>query len=181
MFAWLAPYKLAALAALAGLVVLLVGGQYVTIVRLRADLAQERAARATDRADADRAYAAEQTRFRLESDRRAAALQEIVDDAQTKASQSRADADAAGAAAGRLRQRVAALAAAASGTPTDSTTAQGGPSAADAADLLADMQRRLGEAAGLLAHIADERGDAGAACERAYGALTPSVRLGEPL
>lgn len=179
--AWLAPYKLAALAVLAGAAVLLIGGQYVTIVRLRADLAQERASRATDRADADRAYAAAQVRARAESDRRAADLQEIVDDAQTRAAQSRADADAAGAALGRMRQHVAALVAAAGGSASNPAAAEGGPSAADAARVLADMQRRTGEAAGLYARLADERGDAGTVCERAYDALTPRVRLGEPL
>lgn len=106
----------------------------------------------------------------IETTRRLTAQQEAADVASRQARRARADAAAADAAAGSLREHVARLAARAAGD--DPAAAAGGQTAADAAGMLAELQRRADERAGILARIADERGIAGAACERAYDALT---------
>lgn len=111
---------------------------------------------------------------RAEERRRADALQEIAHETQSQLDRARADADAATSAGERLRQRVAELAAACR-RPTGDPAAPGSGQAADtAARVLADVQRRLDEAAGRIARHADEARAAGLACERAYGALTPA-------
>jgi len=80
--------------------------------------------------------------------------------AQETAAQDRAGADAAADALRRLRQRAAhACGGAAPAAAAGSQAATGGPVVS------AELFSRLGEAAGRLAAIADERGRAGAACE----------------
>jgi hypothetical protein len=106
----------------------------------------------------------------IETTRRLTAQQEAANAAAQQARRARADAAAADAAAGSLREHVARLAARAAGN--DPAAAAGGQTAADAAGMLAELQRRADERAGILARIADERGIAGAACERAYDALS---------
>lgn len=117
---------------------------------------------------------AERWEARVRDAERAAALrlvraherqQEALTHANTATLAARRDAAAARGTADRLREHFAA-AAAASACP-----AYPGPAASSAADLLADVQRRIDEAAGELAAVADERGIAGAACERAYDSL----------
>lgn len=97
--------------------------------------------------------------------RAAAANQEIAHAAQNDAARARGDADAAAAALRRLRQRAAGRADQAASAPA------GSPAACDATAVPADVLQRLGEAAGQLADIADRRGIAGSACERAYESL----------
>lgn len=87
------------------------------------------------------------------------------------ATQSRADAVAVATADQRLRQRTAALAASCRAVPSDSTAAADGAAAASAGDLLADMQRRVTEAARQFAGVADGRGDAGTEAQGLYDAL----------
>lgn len=86
--------------------------------------------------------------------------QEITDATRDRLARVRADAAAADRASVRLRDVYAA--AVARGCPA---AAEGGASAPDAGHLLTLVQRRLDEAAGEFARIADERGAAGAACE----------------
>ena len=96
-------------------------------------------------------------RARLEADYR-----EITDAARDRLARVRADAAAADRAAVRLRDVYAA--AVARGCPA---AAEGGASAPDAGSVLAYVQRSLADRARALALVADERGTAGAACERA--------------
>lgn len=112
------------------------------------------------------------TKARAEDERRYNTLREIAENAQTELDRARADAAGAADAAGRLRQRIAALAAARCPAPGDTAAASSSPSADPAPDLLADVQRRLDEAADGVARHADHARAAGAACERSYDALT---------
>jgi hypothetical protein len=118
-----------------------------------------------------------QEEARAEEARRQAAQQEVIDEFQRQAERARADAVIASAAAGRLQQRVAALLAAARSGQAGSDPSPSSPSAPaeDAARVLADVLGRCVARAELLARIADERGAAGTACERAYDALTVST------
>ena len=114
---------------------------------------------------------------RIEEQRRAAAQKEATDEADKKLARARADVLIADAASGRLQQRYAALLAAARGgqAPVDTGSAQPGPTADDAALLLAELQRRLDARAGELAQYADSARIAGQTCERAYDALAASA------
>ncbi len=110
-----------------------------------------------------------------ETERRwTAAMEDVANEHQTQIAQARADADAATSAGERLRLRVAELAAGCRGASSSAAIAGAGPAARSGADLLADVQRRLDEAADRIARHADEARAAGLACERAYGALTPA-------
>jgi hypothetical protein len=105
-----------------------------------------------------------------ETTRRIGAQAEVTRDATAKAARARADRAAAVRAADRVSARAGELAARAAAC--DSTVAGEREAAADAARVLADLLRRADERAGVLAAVADERGIAGATCERAYQALT---------
>jgi hypothetical protein len=98
----------------------------------------------------------------------------VTDEAERQLTQARADAAIADAAAGRLSRRVAALVAAAREAASHPPAAGASPPAEDAIGLLAELQRRADEAAGIFARIADERGTAGQLCAAAYEALTPN-------
>ena len=84
----------------------------------------------------------------------------------------RADAAAAADAGQRLRDRIAAITATCGRAASDPGPASGSAPAVATADLLADVQRRLGEAAQGIAAHADAARAAGLACERSYDALT---------
>lgn len=108
---------------------------------------------------------------RLEEQRRAAAQQEIVDESVRIQARVVADAAAARDAAGGLRERVAAVAARCGASAPDPAASAPGPAASSPGDLLADVFGRLVVRAGELAVVADQRGAAGSACERAYDSL----------
>lgn len=122
-------------------------------------------------AAADAARAAEAA-ARVEEQRRIAALQEIIDDTESKLARARADAARAADVGQRLRERFSAVASACGAGAGGAGSAGSGPTASAAAGLLADVQRRLDEAAGRLAEFADASHAAGLACERAYGEVT---------
>ncbi|WP_395504702.1 DUF2514 family protein [Ectopseudomonas hydrolytica] len=105
-----------------------------------------------------------------ENQRRQAATEKADAEAQQQLAAARGDAERAGSALERLQQRLAA-AEQRSRDAGNSITAQLGQAAEDAARMRADMLGRLGEAVRLYADIADQRGIAGAACERAYEGL----------
>lgn len=107
-----------------------------------------------------------------ERTRRDAAQLEIIRNAIAETSRARADAAAAGAAGSRLRDAYAA----ALKRCTNPPAAAGSAPAASADDVLAYVQRRIDEAAGELAKVADDRGTAGRACERAYETLTEKAQ-----
>lgn len=108
---------------------------------------------------------------RAEEARRTAAVQKEADHARQDLTRAQADAAAAADAGQRLR---AALAAARRSCPAaaGSPAAVGSPPADPAEGVLADVQRRLDEAADGIAAHADAARIAGQACQRAYNALT---------
>lgn len=114
---------------------------------------------------------------RAEEQRRAEALQGVIDEAEKNLAKSRADAVAASNAGDRLRQRIAELTSTCGGGSSDPSPSGAGPATQSTADLLADVQRRLDEAAEGIARFADQAHAAGAACQRSHGTLTPP-RLG---
>ena len=117
---------------------------------------------------------------RTEERRRTDAVQEIANEAQSKLDQALADAGVARSAGERLRERIAQLTAACRAAASNPGAASSGAPAEATADLLADVQRRLDEAADGIAGFADKSAAAGKACERSYDALTtrPAGGLG---
>lgn len=87
--------------------------------------------------------------------------------AQKATDAARADAAAARTVAERLRQRATQLAGSCSATPSAGVPSPGAP-ASNPGDLLADMQRRIDEAAGSIAQYADEVTIARQACEASW-------------
>jgi hypothetical protein len=119
----------------------------------------------------ERAVAAAAVAAQTETTRRVAAQQEVAHAAQIQADAARADAAAAAHARDALRVQLDAFVRAHRG-PVDPGAAGGGSAASDPIGVLADVLSRADERAGVLAGVADQRGIAGAACERAYDALT---------
>ncbi|MCW1937493.1 DUF2514 domain-containing protein [Pseudomonas sp. MDMC_285] len=151
--------------------VLAVGGvQQVRVYGLQASLANEQSAHSsyrTEVAERDRRAAM----FVIqENQRRQAAAEKAYAEAQQQLEAARGDAERAGSALERLKLRLAA-AEQRSRDAGNSITAQLGKAAEDAARVRADMFGRLGEAVRLYAGIADQRGIAGLACEKAYDGL----------
>lgn len=105
-----------------------------------------------------------------ENQRRQAATEKADAKAQQQLAAARGDAERAGSALERLRQRLAA-AEQRSRDAGNSITAHLGKAAEDAARVRADVLGGLGEAVRLYVDIADQRGIAGAACEKAYDGL----------
>ena len=112
---------------------------------------------------------------RNEERRRVEAVAGIAAQAADRVRRARLDAAAAGVVADGLREQYAAalsgLRRCAGATGNPAATAGRSP-AADLERVLAVVQRSIDDRAGALAAIADERGAAGAACERAYESLT---------
>lgn len=137
------------------------------------DLAATKATYDSERAKAADASRVAETAARREEQRRTVALQEISDAASIRALH-RADASRAADVAGNgLRVQAASFAASASAAAGDSEVAGDCKAAGDAARVLAELLGRVEEAGRRMAAVADERGDAGQACERAADALTP--------
>lgn len=172
MTAWLKLVPSWAWAGAAGLVLaMVVGGvQQVRIYGLQSQLGREQAAHSnyrTEVAERDRRAAL----FVIqENQRRQAATEKADAEAQQQLAAARGDAERAGSALERLKLRLAA-AEQRSRDAGNSITAQLGQAAEDAARVRADMLGRLGEAVRLYADIADQRGIAGSACEKAYDGL----------
>jgi hypothetical protein len=155
---WCAPVLLAVSLAAGGY--WLAAGRYGTeLETLTAEHEREIGALRADleakRADAERQARETEARWRAQIDVQAA----------------QRDAVAAAAVSDSLRERASQLARACSGGATGATAARGGQAASSPGALLADVFARADAAAGDLARIADERGAAGAACERAAGAV----------
>lgn len=91
----------------------------------------------------------------------------------TKKRNQRAAVAAAGAvvAGNGLRERFAAVAATCRGPATDTGAGSSAPPANTAADLLTDVQRRIDEAAGVVAAFADAAHTAGLGCQREHDSL----------
>jgi hypothetical protein len=140
-------------------------GDAAGAARVQAVLDRERTAAAAAALQASEEQRAEETR-RTEAHR-----QEIAR-AQANITRLRAHAHAADTADLRLRERIAALAASARAASSDPAAADGGQAAGDAIGVFAVVLNRCSARIRLLADLADRRGAAGEACERAYDALT---------
>jgi hypothetical protein len=104
----------------------------------------------------------------IETTRRLNQQVEVVHEATLKVERIKADAAVADLAGRRLRDRANALVASCGASVAPAGQAAGAPGL-----VFADVLGRLDEAGRQLASIADERGVAGATCERAYDSLTP--------
>ena len=140
---------------------LVIGAQQLRLQSARADLLELRAE-----------YAAATIAAEKQARAREALLRIRIDTIQSEARHARETADTAAAAAadsaGRLQQQVARLLAS-RGATCDTIAAQRGQTAADLlAQVLTDMER----AGRAMAADADAAGIAGAACERAYDAIS---------
>ena len=109
---------------------------------------------------------------RAEEKRRQADLEAIVNETEQKLDAALADRNDARDAGQRLRDQIAALTGSCRRTGSNTVPAQAGQAADPTGDLLADVQRRLDEAANGIAEYADRAHTAGSACERSYDSLT---------
>lgn len=168
MTAWLKfvpswAYWLLALAVVAG-------GQQIRVLSAQSVAAQAQA----DLADYRTEVSERDRRAALfviqENQRRQAATEKADAEAQEQLAAARTDAERAGSALERLQQRLAA-AEQRSRDAGNAITAQLSQAAEGNARVRADVFGRIGEAAQLYAGVADERGIAGSACEKAYDAV----------
>lgn len=102
-----------------------------------------------------------------ETKRRMAAIDKVQKDAELQLETARADAANAGSALERLRQRLD-IAERRSRAAGNTITSQLGKAAEADSRVRTELLGRLGALAQLYAGVADERGVAGTACERAY-------------
>lgn len=133
----------------------------------RKDLADHRATAAESGRLAERAQRTLEQNWRSRVDG-------VIQDGQQQIAAARADAHRAGGAARQLQQQLAAYRTAVRAASAAPSASEGGASATDPLDLLADLFGRADARAGDLARIADERGTAGAICERHADAVTTS-------
>jgi hypothetical protein len=112
-----------------------------------------------------------QIQARAEEQRRVLAQAEVAREARDQAERLRRDRAGLDAAAARLRSAAASAAGEHPGA-SDPAAPDGRPAAADPNRVLALVLSEAEERLRALAAIADERGNAGATCERAYEALT---------
>ncbi|GER16670.1 DUF2514 family protein [Variovorax boronicumulans] len=123
------------------------------------DLAEYRATQAESARAAERAARNQEQNWRSRVD-------EVIQDGQQKIAGYRAAADRAGASERRVREQLAAYRAAVRSATAAPPVAGGGAPTTDPLDLLSDLFGRADARAGELARIADQRGAAGAVCER---------------
>jgi hypothetical protein len=162
------------LAALSAMLYLRLSSVQVAEQRAVAALATERAERAQEREKlVAEALASSEAARALEARWRAQHT-EVQTHAQNQIRAANADAARARDAADILRQRaevIGAQCAARSDAGPGAPAAAAGQAAASPGTVLADVLGRLAQTAGELAAIADARGAAGTACEKAYEAL----------
>ena len=161
------------LAAALAVAVLFAGLQTYRLATEQRDHVATMAAHAEHIAGMERAAREAEASARAEEQRRTAEVQKVANEANEALERARADADAAADAGVRLRERVAQLTAACGRGSSHPGPATAGQAADTTADLLADVQRRLDEAANGIARFADQAHAAGDACQRVHGALTP--------
>lgn len=140
----------------------------------RTQLAQAKADHAQQLAAWQTAVARAEARARQIEQQRAADIEEITRDAQTRLDRARSDARAADDVARKLRAHIALLvmpAPSGSAPARDSTPASASAPAAGPGILLAHLFRGADDRASELARFADHAHAAGIACERAYDAL----------
>ncbi|MBX3610409.1 MAG: DUF2514 family protein [Hydrogenophaga sp.] len=133
-------------------------------------LAEEQRDHAETRESYARTLATAVQAERDQQQRRIAALTKEAEDAHVREQTARRDADAARTSGERLRAQLSAVRAAACRGAAASAP---GPAADATERMLADVQRRLDEAADGIARFADLAHSAGIACQRSYDALSP--------
>jgi len=149
------------------------------LARAESRLSAERAARERERADAAVALAEATEQARQTEAQWRARHQEVQAHAQTKARAAATDAARARDAIDSLQRRAEIIAAQCANPTRDSAApdpsfAGRGQAAADPGAVLAQLLRGVTQAAAELAALADARGVAGTACERAYEATMPA-------
>lgn len=146
------------------------GGQQMRVLSAQSDAAQAQADLASYRTEVSERDRRAALFVIQENQRRQAATEKADAEAQEQLAAARTDAERAGSALERLQQRLAA-AEQRSRDAGNAITAQFSQAAEDAARVRADVLGRVGEAAQFYARVADERGIAGSACEKAYDAV----------
>ncbi len=170
--------KIGGLLALVALLVL----QTVRLSHEETAHAETRTAFAEHRTIAARAALAQNQAFEAQSSGWRKTQQENANANRTYLDELLRDNAALRTAGDQLRARTDQLRAAAGQAPRDPGAQPSGPTAGEAANLLAYMQRRLDEAAGGIGDFADRAAGAGHLCERDYDALkvTPSASRSPP-
>lgn len=146
----------------------------LTAAELRTELQAQRLQAAEDRAQAVAASASAAAAYRNIEQAWINKHQEIAREAQDQARRTAAAAVDARLAGDSLRQRAEQLAATCSAAAPNPAVASSGPTTTNPAAVLADVLRRVEETGRELAKIADDRGTAGVACERAFLGLLKS-------
>lgn len=146
------------------------GGQQIRVLSAQSVAAEAQADLANYRTEVSERDRRAALYVMQENQRRQAATEKADAEAQEQLAVARTDAERAGSALERLQQRLAA-AEQRSRDAGNAITAQLSQAAEDAARVRADVFGRIGEAAQLYAGVADERGIAGATCEKAYDAV----------
>jgi hypothetical protein len=145
-------------------------GAEITLARERAERAQEREKLVAEALAASEAARALEARWRAQHT-------EVQTDAQNRIRAAAADAARARSAADSLQRRAEVIAAQCANPQRDGAgPAPGGAAAQDPGVVLANLLRGVAQAAGELAAVADARGAAGTACERAYDAISAPGR-----
>lgn len=162
---WIAAGAITAAVAAAGV-------QTVRLAGEKADFAEARTAWANARTEAARLRTKAETEERNEETRRQLEKDNATKDALAKVTVANAAAVRADRAAVSLRESTDALVARARQACGGTNPGPGGTPAADPVGVLADVQRRADERAGVLAKYADAARIAGQACERSYESLT---------
>lgn len=150
-----------------------IGVQTSRVHSLQVDVASEKTGRAKDQAAWATGAASAATANLNESARRVAAQGVNANAAAQYTAAAAVDATARRASAERLRNATVATAARCSPASADSAAAAVGAPASSPGDLLADLQRRMDEAAGRTIAFADAAHAAGQECVGDYDALTP--------
>lgn len=150
--------------------VLVAGGQQIRVLSAQSVAAEAQADLANYRTEVSERDRRAALFVIQENQRRQVATEKADAEAQEQLAAARTDAERAGSALERLQQRLAA-AEQRSRNAGNAITAQLSQAAEDAARVRADVLGRVGEAAQLYAGVADERGIAGSACEKAYDAV----------
>lgn len=150
--------------------VLVAGGQQIRVLSAQSVAAEAQADLANYRTEVSERDRRAALFVIQENQRRQAATEKADAEAQEQLASARTDAERAGSALERLQQRLAA-AEQRSRNAGNAITAQLGQTAESAARVRADVFGRIGTAAQLYAAVADDRGIAGSACEKAYDAV----------
>jgi hypothetical protein len=173
---WLSPYRWLAAGLIAACIAAAFAVQAHRLTTVRAELAAEQLARATEKASAAAAMATASENYRVEEQRRIAALKEIEDATSHRLQAAAAERDAASAAARGLSERVAALVAASRAqAPRSPAPVANGKAAPEATQLLANVLLELDRRSAILADYADRARVAGQACVDEFDALTPPL------